>query len=90
MSVTLGSQYLLVHFTEPIEKHLILTLAKKNWPRFSLPKFTRSSIYVITIVKFSNRSIQNLLNFPQRTSMDFYKVSLIIYLFLTFDKQYIK
>ena len=45
---------------------------KRNWPHFSLPKFCRSSIYV----KFRNRPIQNLLNFPQRTSIDFFKVSL--------------
>ena len=31
---------------------------KRNWPRFSLPKICRSSIYVIAIVKFSNRPIQ--------------------------------
>ena len=49
---------------------------KRNFTRFSLPKFCRSSIYVITIVEFRNRPIQNLLNFPQRTSMDFSKVSL--------------
>ena len=42
--------------------------------RFSLRKFCRSSIYVITIVKFSNRPIQNLFNFPNRTSMDSCKV----------------
>ena len=42
---------------------------KRNWPRFSLPKFCRSGIYVITIVKFSNRPIQILFNFPQQTSM---------------------
>ena len=39
-----------------------------------LPKFSRSSIYVITIVKFCNRPIQSLFNFPQRTSMDFFQV----------------
>ena len=56
-------------FIQKIIYHL-----KRNWPRFSLPKFCRISIYVITIVKFSNRSIQNPFNFPQRTSMDFCKV----------------
>ena len=48
---------------------------QKNWPYCSLPKFCRSSIYVITIVKFSNRSIQNLFNLLQQTSMDFCKVN---------------
>ena len=52
-------------FIQKIIHHL-----KINWPRFSLPKFCRSSIYVITIVIFSNRYIENLFNFPQRTSMD--------------------
>ena len=52
----------------------IIYYLKRNWPRFSLPKFCRSSIYAITIVKVNNRPIQNLLNFPQRTSMDFCKV----------------
>ena len=35
---------------------------QRNWPRFSsLTKFYRSSIHhVITIVKFSNRPIQNM------------------------------
>ena len=47
---------------------------QRNWPRFSFPKFCWSSIYVITFVKFSNRSIQILFNFLQRTSMDFCKV----------------
>ena len=32
---------------------------KGSWPRLSEPQ----SYYVITIVKFSNRSIQNLFNF---------------------------
>ena len=36
---------------------------KNNWPRFSLPKLCRSSIYVITILKFSGRPAQNLFNF---------------------------
>ena len=49
----------------------IIHLLKRNWPHFSLPKFCRSNIYVITIAKFSNRPIKNLFNFPQRTSMDF-------------------
>ena len=49
---------------------------KRNWLRCSLPKFCRSSIYVITIVKFSNRPIQNLFNFPQETSVDFCKVQM--------------
>ena len=49
---------------------------KRNFTRFSLPKFCRSSNYVITIVEFRNRPIQNLHSFPQRTSMDFSKVSL--------------
>ena len=40
----------------------------------SLPKFCRSSICVITIVKFSNSPVQNVFNFPQWTSMDFCKV----------------
>ena len=38
---------------------------KRNWPRFSFPKFCPSSIYVITIVKFSNSPIQNVFSFPQ-------------------------
>ena len=54
-------------FIQKIFYHL-----KRNWPRFSLSKFCRSSIYVITIVKFSNSPIQNLINFPQR--MDFCKM----------------
>ena len=33
------------YFMQKIIYHL-----KRNWPRFSLPKFSRSSIYVITIV----------------------------------------
>ena len=48
---------------------------KRNWPRFSLPKFCRSSIYVITIAKFSNSPMQNVFNFPQWTSMDCCKVN---------------
>ena len=56
-------------FIQKIIYHL-----KRHWPRFSLLKFCRSSIYLITIVKLSNRSIQNLFNFPQRTSTDFCKV----------------
>ena len=47
---------------------------QRNWQRFGLRKFYRISIYVITVVKFSNRPIQNLLNLFQRTSMDFGKV----------------
>ena len=47
---------------------------KRNWPRFSLQKFCRSSIYVITIIKFGNSSIQTLFNFPDQTSMDICKV----------------
>ena len=47
---------------------------KRNWPRFSLPKFFSSSIYVITIVKIINSSTQTLFNFPERTSTDFCKV----------------
>ena len=58
-------------FIQKIIYHL-----KRIWPRFSLPKFYCSSIYVITFVKFRYRSVQNLLSFPQRTSMDFSKVSL--------------
>ena len=37
-------------------------------------KFCCSTIYVITIENLSNKPIQNLLNFPQQTSMDFCKV----------------
>ena len=55
---------------------------KRNWPRFSLPKFCRSSFYVITIIKFSNSSIQTLFNFPDRTSMDICKVRPEKYLFV--------
>ena len=36
-----------------------------------MPKFCRSSIYVITIVKFSNKPIQNLFNSPQQTNKIF-------------------
>ena len=45
-------------FIQKIIYHL-----KRNWPRFRLPKFFRSSIYVIIIVKFSNSPIQNVFNF---------------------------
>ena len=41
----------------------IIYYFKRNWLRFNLPKFCCSSIYVITIVKFNNRPIQNLFNF---------------------------
>ena len=44
---------------------------QRDWPRFSLPRFSRSSIYVINIIKFSNRPIQNQFNFVQETYMDF-------------------
>ena len=47
---------------------------KRNQPCFSLLKFCRSSIYVITIVKFSNSSFQTIFNFPDRMSMDFCKM----------------
>ena len=57
-------------FIQKIIYHL-----KRNWPRFSLLKFCRSSIYVITIAKFSNSPIQNVFNFPQGISMDFCKVN---------------
>ena len=60
------------HFLSHIKDYISF---KKKRGRFSLPKFCRSSIYVITIVKFSNKPIQNLFNFPQETSMDFCKVS---------------
>ena len=53
----------------------IIYYSKRNSPRFSLPKFCRCSIYVITIVNFTNRAVQNLFNFPQRSSMDFSKVT---------------
>ena len=56
-------------FIQKIIYHLI-----RNWARFSLPKFCRSSIYVITNVKFSNSLIQNIFSFLQWTSMDFRKV----------------
>ena len=56
-------------FIQKIFYHL-----KRNWPRFSLPKFCRSNIYVITIVKFSNSPIQNVFSFPRWTSMNFCKV----------------
>ena len=58
---------------------------KRNWPRFSLPKFCRSSIYVIAIVKFSNSPIQNILNFPQWTSMDL----VIVFFFPFFCKNFL-
>ena len=57
-------------FIQKIIYHL-----KRNWPCFSLLKFCSSSLYVINIVEFSNKPIQNLFNFPQRTSMDFCKVT---------------
>ena len=41
----------------------------------SLPQFCRNNICVITIVKISNRSIQDLFNFHQWTSMDYCKVN---------------
>ena len=48
---------------------------QRNWPRLSLRKFCRSSIYVVTtIIKFSNKPIQILFNFLRRTSVDFCKV----------------
>ena len=53
----------------------IIYYSKRNSPRFSLPKFCRCSIYVITIVNFTNRAVQSLFNFPQRSSMDFSKVT---------------
>ena len=57
-------------FIQKIIYHL-----KKNWSCFSLLKSCRSSIYVITIVKFRDSPIQNVFNFSQRTSMNFCKVS---------------
>ena len=39
-----------------------------------MPKFHRSSIYIIPVVKFSNRSIQKLFSFLQRTFMGYCKV----------------
>ena len=39
----------------------ILCLIKRNWFRFDLPEPCYSNIYVIVIVKNSNRPIQNLL-----------------------------
>ena len=47
-------------FIQKIIYHL-----KGKWPRFSLQKFCRSSFFVITIVKFSNRPAHNLINFSQ-------------------------
>ena len=41
---------------------------KRNRSRFTIPKFCRSSTYVIAIVKFSNnRPIQTRFNFSQRS-----------------------
>ena len=61
----------------------IICYLKRNQPRFSLPKFYRCSIYVIAIVKFSNRPVQNLFNFPQRTSKDFSNcVMLFLWIFI--------
>ena len=45
-----------------------------NWPRFSLPQLCGNNIYAIIIAKISTWSIQNLLNCPQRTSMDYCQV----------------
>ena len=47
-------------------------LIKRSWPRFS--ELCRNHIYVIAIVKFSNRSIQNLFNVDKGTFMDFRKL----------------
>ena len=47
-----------------------MLLIKKSWPRFSKPQLYRNHIYAIAIVKFSNRSTQNLFNIDQGTCMD--------------------
>ena len=57
-------------------------------PRFSLPKFCRSSIQVIAIVKFGYTPIQNLLNFAQQTPMDFCKVHQIVHVRISLGNKF--
>ena len=45
----------------------------RNWLRFILPQACHNKVYVITILKLRNRPIQNLFNFSQRTSIDYWK-----------------
>ena len=45
-------------------------LIKRSWPRFNEPYLYRNHIYVIAIIKFSNRSIQNLFNVDKGTCID--------------------
>ena len=49
-------------------------LIKRGWCRFSEPYLCHNHIYVIAIVKFSNRSIQNPFNINKWTSMDSHKL----------------
>ena len=56
-------------FLQKIANHI-----KRNWLRFSLLRLYRTNIYVINIVKISNRFILNLFSCLQQTSMDSCKV----------------
>ena len=43
---------------------------KTSWPCFSEPQLCRNQIYTIAIVKFSNRSIQNLFSVDKGICME--------------------
>ena len=55
---------------------------QRDWPRFSLPKFSGNSIYVLNIVKFSNRPIQlspaNIYGFLQSVGKRFLSLHLAL------------
>ena len=44
-------------------------ISKRSWPCFSGPYICWSHIYIITIIKFSNKSIQNLFIADKETCM---------------------
>ena len=44
---------------------------QRDWSGFSFLIFSHNNIYLINIVKFGNRLIQNLLNLIMKTSMGF-------------------
>lgn len=58
------------------------------WPRFSLPQLCCNNIYVVTILKITNKSRQNLFNCSQRTSMDYCKVRIWALLYGLIKKNY--
>ena len=66
-----------------------MSLIKRSWPHFGEPQVCRNHIYVIAVVKFSNRSIQNLFHFYKWSRMDSHKLFIIKFTVCESCKEYV-